>query len=96
METQMLKKFVIEREIPKVGSLDHSHLRDVAANSNAALEKMDGKVQWVHSFITGDKTYCFYMAENADLVRKHAAIAGIPANVVNEVETTIDGSTARA
>jgi hypothetical protein len=92
----MLKKFVIERDIPNVGSLDHAHLRDVAANSNAALAKMDGKVQWVHSFVTNDKTYCFYMAENADLVRKHAQIAGIPANIVNEVETTIDGSTARA
>jgi hypothetical protein len=92
----MLKKFVIERDIPNVGSLDHAHLRDVAANSNAALAKMDGKVQWVHSFVTNDKTYCFYMAENADLVRKHAQIASIPANIVNEVETTIDGSTARA
>jgi uncharacterized protein DUF4242 len=92
----MLKKFVIERVIPDVGSLDHAHLRDVAANSNAALAKMDGKVQWVHSFVTNDKTYCFYMAENADLVRKHAQIAGIPANIINEVETTIDGSTARA
>jgi uncharacterized protein DUF4242 len=92
----MLKKFVIERDIPDVGSLDHAHLRDVAANSNAALAKMDGKVQWVHSFITNNKTYCFYMAENADLVRKHAQIAGIPANIINEVETTIDGSTARA
>lgn len=92
----MLKKFVIERDIPDVGSLDHAHLRDVAANSNAALAKMDGKVEWVHSFITGDKTYCFYMAENADQVRKHAQMAGIPANIINEVETTIDGSTARA
>ena len=92
----MLKKFVIERDIPDVGSLDHAHLRDVAANSNAALAKMDGKVEWVHSFITGDKTYCFYMAENAEQVRKHAQIAGIPANIINEVETTIDGSTARA
>ncbi len=92
----MLKKFVIEREIPKVGSLDTAHLRDVAANSNAALDKLANRVQWVHSFITDNKTYCFYMAENADLVREHAALAGIPANVVNEVETTIDGSTARA
>ena len=92
----MLKKFIIEREIPDVGSLDHAHLRDVAVNSNAALEELNGKVQWVHSFITDDKTYCFYMAENADLVRKHAALAGIPANTVNEVATTIDGSTARA
>lgn len=92
----MLKKYVIERNIPKVGSLDHAQLRDVAANSNAALEKMNDKVQWVHSFITDDKTYCFYMAESADDVRKHAQIAGIPANVVNEVETTIDASTARA
>lgn len=91
----MLKKFVIEREIPKVGSLDHAHLRDVAANSNAALEKMNNKVQWVHSFITDDKTYCFYMAENAEDVRKHAQLAGIPANVINQVETTIDASTAR-
>lgn len=92
----MLKKFVIEREIPKVGSLDHNHLRGVAVNSNAALDKMDNKVQWIQSFITGDKTYCVYMAEDSEAVRKHAQIAGIPANVVNEVETTIDASTARA
>ena len=92
----MLKKYVIERSIPKVGSLDHDHLRGVAQNSNAALEKMDGKVQWIHSLIAADKTFCFYMAESPELVRKHAAIAGIPADVITEVETTIDASTARA
>ena len=91
----MLKKFVIEREIPKVGSLDHSDLRGVAVNSNAALDKMDGKVQWIHSLIAADKTFCFYMADSAESVRKHAAIAGIPANIVTEIETTIDSSTAR-
>ena len=77
----MLKKFVIERQIPKVGSLGHAELRDVAVNSNAALEKMGEKVQWVESMIAADKTYCFYMAENADDVRKHAQLAGIPATI---------------
>jgi len=91
----MLKKFVIERDIPKVGRLDHTQLSGVAINSNAALEKMNGRVQWVHSLIAADKTFCFYMAESADDVRKHAQVAGIPANIVTEIETTIDGSWAR-
>ena len=91
----MLKKYVIERNIPKVGSLDHMQLSGVAANSNAALAKMDGKVEWVHSLVAADKTFCFYMAESAEDVRKHAQIAGIPANTVTEIETTIDGSWAR-
>jgi uncharacterized protein DUF4242 len=95
METAMLKKYVIERNIPKVGSLDHTQLSGVAANSNAALAKMDGKVEWVHSLVAADKTFCFYMAESAEDVRKHAQIAGIPANTVTEIETTIDGSWAR-
>lgn len=91
----MLKKFVIERQIPKVGDFNHAQLQDVAVNSNAALAKMGEKVQWVESMIAADKTYCFYMAETADDVRKHAEIAGIPANIVSEVATTIDGSWAR-
>lgn len=95
MEMQMLRKFVIEREIPKIGSLDHAHLRDVAANSNAALDRMEGKVQWIHSLVAADKTFCFYMADSAESVRQHAALAGIPANTVTEIETTIDASTAR-
>lgn len=90
-----MNKYVIERNIPQVGSFDHAQLREAARVSNGALEQLDGKVQWIHSLVAADKTFCFYMAENEELVRRHAELSGFPANVITRIETTIDGSTAR-
>lgn len=92
----MLKKYIIERQVPKIGSFDHNQMMGVAQTSNAALEKLHGRVEWVESFVAADKTYCVYLAENEDAIRKHAELSGFPANVISPVETMIGPLTARA
>ncbi len=89
-----MKRYLIERDIPNVGSLNRAQLKDLAAASNAALSKLSGKVQWVQSFIAADKTFCTYLAENEDLVREHSRLAGFPVTKVNEILTVIDPMTA--
>lgn len=91
-----MKRYVIEREIPGVGGLDGGQLKDAAGVSNAALAKLDGKVQWVQSYVVDDKTFCIYLAEGEDLVREHAKISGFPASKITEVRTIIDPMTAMA
>jgi hypothetical protein len=90
-----MKRYVIEREIPGVGTLSHEQYRGVAATSNDALAKLPGKVQWVQSYVTGNKTFCIYLAENEDVVREHARISGFPANKITEVRTIVDPMTAK-
>lgn len=91
-----MKKYVIERDLPGVGSLDRDGLRNAAATSNDALAKLDGKAQWIQSFVTGDKTFCIYLAENEDAVREHARLSGFPATRITEVSGVIDPTTAEA
>jgi hypothetical protein len=67
-----MKRYLIERDIPKVGSLSRVQLKEPAATSNNALSKLAGKVQWVHSYITADKTFCIYLAESEALAREHS------------------------
>jgi uncharacterized protein DUF4242 len=91
-----LRKFIIEREIPKVGSLDGEQLSDAAAKSNDALSKIGADdIQWVESYVGDDKTFCVYLATNEDAIRKHAQMSGFPANKIIEVRTIIDPSTAK-
>ncbi|MEO6014180.1 MAG: DUF4242 domain-containing protein [Devosia sp.] len=92
----MLNKYVIERNIPKVGGFDQSQLRDAARTSNAALDKLAGKVEWVESFVTADKTYCVYLADTPETVKRHAELSGFPANVITQVETMFGPSWSRA
>ncbi len=73
-----MKRYLIERDIPKVGSLSREEYRGLAATSNAALAKLAGKVQWLRSHIAADKTFCIYLAESEALVREHSRIAGFP------------------
>ena len=80
-----MKRYVIERDIPKVGSLSREEYRGLAATSNAALAKLAGKVQWLRSHIAADKTFCIYLAESEALVREHSRIAGFPVTKVTEV-----------
>ena len=89
-----LKTFVIERDIPKVGGLDAAQLSGAAATSNAALCKIGAKdIQWVHSYITADKTFCIYRAADADAIRRHAELSGFPATEITEVVGIIDPTT---
>ncbi|OWU70566.1 DUF4242 domain-containing protein [Marinibacterium profundimaris] len=87
-----MKKYVIERDLPGVGAMNAEELCGAANTSNAALEQVPG-VQWQHSYVTGDKTFCIYLADSEDAIRKHAEISGFPANVITEVKTVIDPTT---
>jgi hypothetical protein len=89
-----MKKYLIEREIPGVHKLCGEDLQGAAATSNAALAQLGPKVQWVQSFVTEDKTFCLYLAENEDAVREHAKLSGFPANRITEVKGMIDPTTA--
>jgi hypothetical protein len=89
-----MKRYVIERDIPGVGSLDRDGLKGAATQSNAALAKLAGKAQWEQSFVVADKTFCIYIAENEDAVREHARISGFPATKITEVKSVIDPMTA--
>jgi Nickel responsive protein SCO4226-like len=91
-----MKRFVIERDLPGVGSMDGNQLRDAAAKSNEALAKLNGRVQWVESFVAADKTYCIYLAENENAVNEHARISGFPASRITEVPGVISPMTASA
>jgi hypothetical protein len=90
-----MKRYVIEREIPGVGSMTGQQLQGAAAKSNEALAKLGGKAQWIQSFVADNKTFCIYLAEDDAAVREHARISGFPANKVTEIFGTIDPLTAR-
>jgi hypothetical protein len=90
----MLKRYVIERDLPAVGSLEREQLKAAAAKSNAALAELGPKIQWVESYVAGDKTFCIYLAENEDIIRRHSQISGFPANKITEIRRTIDPTTA--
>lgn len=90
-----MKRFVIERDIEGVNRLNVEQLRAAAAQSNAALAKLAGKVQWIHSYVVPDKTFCIYLAEDEAAVHEHAKLSGFPANRVTEVRTVIDPTTQR-
>jgi hypothetical protein len=88
-----MKRYVIERDIPGVGKLGRAQLQGLAAASNAALAKLEGRVQWVQSFIAGDKTFCIYLAGSEALVREHSRLAGFPVTTVTQAPTIIDPMT---
>ena len=89
-----MPKYVIEREIPGAGKLSPEQLKGISQTSCGVLSKMGPQIQWVHSYVTGDKIYCIYNAPNEEMVREHAKLGGFPANSVNEVATIIDPITA--
>jgi hypothetical protein len=90
----MLKRYVIERDLPGVGGMNREQLKGAAATSNNALDKLAGKAQWQHSYVVADKTFCIYLADGEDSVREHARLSGFPATKVTEVRTVIDPTTA--
>jgi hypothetical protein len=90
-----MKKFVIERKIEGVGRMNDRELSGAAATSNKALAQLAPKVQWVHSYVAADRTFCIYLAEEESQVHEHARISGFPATRVYEVLTMIDPTTER-
>ncbi|MBV4459025.1 DUF4242 domain-containing protein [Pseudomonas sp. COR58] len=89
-----MPKFVIEREIPGAGKLSPQELKSVSQTSCQVLRELGPQVQWLHSYVTGDKIYCVYIAPDEALVREHARLGGFPANSVSQVTSIIDPTTA--
>jgi Protein of unknown function (DUF4242) len=88
-----LRKFIIERDIPKVGTFEREQLRGAASKSNEVLRQLGPDIQWVESYVADDKTFCVYLAKDQDIIRKHAEISGFPATKITEVRKMIDPTT---
>lgn len=92
-----MPRYMIERDIPEIGSAEREQLRGAAAQSNAVLTAMqaEGKaIQWEHSYVVKDKTFCVYLADSPDLIDEHAQRSGFPASIVSQVSKVIDPVTA--
>ena len=89
-----MKKYMIEREIPKVGSLERGQLQEAAAKSNQVLRQLGPDIQWSESFLTADKMFCVYLAKDEALIRRHADLSGFPATKITEIGQMIDPTTA--
>jgi Nickel responsive protein SCO4226-like len=90
-----MPKYVIERDIPGAGSVGPEEVRALSEMSNGVIADL-GDVQWVHSYVTGDKLFCLYIAPSEDRLREHAARTGIPANSIHEVVGIVDPTTGGA
>ncbi len=94
-----MPRYVIERDIPEIGSAERDALREASQKSNGVLAEMKAEsknIQWEHSYVAGDKTFCIYIADNPDLIAEHAARSGFPASQVTPVKRMIDPVTAEA
>src|SRR4051812_25668831 len=89
-----LYRFLIERDIPKAGSLDPRQLKEAAIKSNEVLRQLGSDIQWVESYIADDRLYCVYLATNEELIRQHAQLSGFPANKITPIRRMIDPTTA--
>jgi hypothetical protein len=89
-----MPKFLIEREIPGAGDLSTQELQAISQKSCGVLQNMGPQIQWVESYVTGDKVYCVYIAPDEEMVREHAKQGGFPANRVSEIKSVIDPTTA--
>lgn len=84
------KRFIIEREIPGIGKMSVTELCGAARASNQAVEEIGSSIQWQHSYIANDKTFCVYLADSEDAIRKHSELSGIPVTEITEVPQVID------
>jgi hypothetical protein len=89
-----MPKFIIERHIPGAGSLSAEKLRSISQKSREVLCTLGSDIQWIHSYVAGDKIYCIYLAANEELIREHARLGGFPANSITEVSNIIEPFTA--
>jgi hypothetical protein len=91
-----LRRFIIERDIPKVGTFEREQLQGAATKSNEVLKQLGPDIQWVESFVADNKTFCIYLAKDEAIIRKHAEVSGFPATKVTEVKKMIDPTTEAA
>jgi len=89
-----MPKFVIEREIPGAGKLTDAQLREISQKSVSVLQALGPGIQWLHSYVTGDKVYCVYLAPDETIIREHAKRVGVPANRISAVRRLIDPASA--
>ena len=89
-----MRMFVIERDIPEVGTFERDQLRGAAEKFNEVLGQLAPDIQWQHSYVAGDKTFCIYLAKDESMIHKHAEMSGFPATKVTEIKRTIDPTTA--
>lgn len=89
-----MPKYVIERELPGAGKLSAPELKAISQKSCGVLSKMGPQIQWLESFVTGDKIYCVYIAPNEQMIRQHAQQGGFPANRISQVISVIGPTTA--
>ena len=92
---EALKTYLIERDIPNAGKLTPEQLQAISQKSVGVLKDMGPGIEWVQSYVTGDKIFCVYKAENEDLIREHAKKGGFPANVITEITGNISPATAK-
>lgn len=91
-----MQRFIIEREFPGAGKLTAGELQQIARTSNAVIRDLGPSIQWEHSFVTGDKIFCVYLAESEGMIREHAKRGGFPCDRVSAAVTVIDPLTERA
>jgi hypothetical protein len=89
-----MPKYVIERDLAGAGNLSPQQLHGMAQKSCGVLQNQGPRIQWLHSYVTGDKIYCVYIAPNEEMIREHASQGGFPANRISEIKSTIDPTTA--
>ncbi|HLY68978.1 MAG TPA: DUF4242 domain-containing protein [Puia sp.] len=89
-----MPKFIIEREVPGAGKFTAENLRAISQKSRDVLCTLGSEIQWIHSYVAGDKVYCIYLAPSEELIREHARLCGIPANTITEISNIIDLQTA--
>lgn len=89
-----IKRFLIERDIPGIGGMSIVELCGAARASNLAIGRIGSGIQWQHSYVAGDKTFCIYLAESEDVIRTHAELSGFPVNAITEIAQIIDPTTA--
>lgn len=89
-----MPRYVIEREVPGAGNLTDAQLREISQKSISVLRELGPQIQWLHSYVTGDKVYCVYLASDEAIIREHARRVGLPANRISAVRRLIDPTTA--
>jgi hypothetical protein len=89
-----MPKYIIEREVPGAGKLTETQLKGIAEKSVEVLRDMGTKIQWLESFVTDDKIYCVYIADNPATIQEHAKCGGFPSNRISKVHTIISPTTA--
>jgi hypothetical protein len=94
LDVVQMKRFMIERGISGVGSFSKTELCGAARASNQALETIGPSIQWQHSYVAGDKTFCVYLAESEEAIRRHSELSGIPVSTITEIPQIIDPLTA--